>query len=75
MAENSRSIFIGQIIDTFEEFLLIRDVRLDSDDNENMIYPSIIYGSDYTDLYENLEMLFQEWGISPDALSVPHDNP
>lgn len=72
MDENSRGIFIEQIIETFEEFLLDRDVRLDSG-NSSIVYPSIIHGDDYTDLYENLEMLFQEWGISPDQLNIPRD--
>ena len=62
--------FIGQVIDTFEDFLEERCVALNNPEIDEAIADgqdpdgcAIIYGTDYGDLHDDLEDLFRNWGI------------
>lgn len=62
--------FIGQIIDTFEDFLEEKGVTLNNPEIDEAIADgqdsescAIIYGTDYGDLQDGLESLFENWGI------------
>ena len=46
--------FLGQIIDSFEDFL---EEKKDSDN------PAIIFGSDYDNIEDSIRRLLQNWNI------------
>ena len=53
--------FVGQIIDIFEDFLEDHNVTLDNSEKEQDPDAAIIYGSDYGDLYQQIEELLVNW--------------
>lgn len=53
--------FVGQIIDVFEDFLEDRGVELINNEKEPDDNTAIIYGTDYGELYSNLEQLLVNW--------------
>lgn len=62
--------FIGQAIDTFEDFLEERGVTLNNPEIDEAIADgqdpdscAIIYGTDYGDLQDELERLLRNWEI------------
>ena len=62
--------FIGQVIDTFEDFLEERGVTLNNPEIDEAVADgqdpdccAIIYGTDYGDLQDDLEGLLRNWGI------------
>lgn len=55
--------FIGQIIDTFEDFLEEKRMDIWNDDKLQSENPAIIYGSDYGELQSSLKKLMCHWGI------------
>ena len=66
--------FIGQIIDTFEDFLEEKGVTLNNPEIDEAIADgqdpdgcAIIYGTDYGDLRDDLEDLLRNWGIIPEV--------
>lgn len=69
---NNLAEFIGQIIDTFEDFLAERNVEIDnderdearcemSDDELNECELAIIYGTDYGELADSIEDILKNW--------------
>ncbi|MBP3899085.1 MAG: hypothetical protein J6D57_14790 [Mogibacterium sp.] len=58
--------FIGQIIDTFEDFLEEKGIDIPNDEKNDRDDPesaAIIYGTDYGQLQMSLEELMLGWGI------------
>jgi hypothetical protein len=53
--------FVGQIIDIFEDFLEAKGVDIPNDEKEQDSDAAIIYGSDYGDLYQQIEELLVNW--------------
>lgn len=65
--------FVGQIIDIFEDFLEDHNVTLDNPEKEQDPDAAIIYGSDYGDLYQEIEELFANWSEAAEAESKYKD--
>lgn len=61
--------FVGQIIDIFEDFLEDHNVTLDNPEKEQDPDAAIIYGSDYGDLYQEIEELLVNWSEAAEAES------
>lgn len=59
--------FVGQIIDIFEDFLEDHNVTLDNPEKEQDPDAAIIYGSDYDDLYGEIEGLLVNWSEAAEA--------
>lgn len=60
------SEFIGQIIDTFEDFLEEKGIDIPNDEKDDRNDPesaAIIYGTDYGNLQSALEGLMLGWGV------------
>lgn len=58
--------FIGQIIDTFEDFLEEKGIDIPNDEKDDRDDPdsaAIIYGTDYGNLQSALEELMLNWGV------------
>lgn len=58
--------FLGQIIDTFEDFLEEKGIDIPNDEKDDCDDPesaAIIYGTDYGNLQSALEELMLGWGI------------
>lgn len=59
--------FLGQLIDVFDDFLEERDVRIPTSDAEMEENDELeenearIYGSDYSELEENIKELLGNW--------------
>lgn len=53
--------FIGQIIDIFEDFLEVKGVQIPNYEKDQDPDAAIIYGSDYGDLYGDIEGLLVNW--------------
>jgi len=53
--------FVGQIIDIFEDFLEAKGIELPSSEKDQDPDAAIIYGSDYGDLYQDIEELLVNW--------------
>lgn len=66
IADNEKEEFIGQIIDTFEDFLEAKRIRIDNpekneagnDDEETV---AIIYGTDYGMIHDDIESTLKNW--------------
>jgi hypothetical protein len=54
--EHDKNEFIGQIIDTFEDFLENHEVRLENSNDD-----AIITGSDYDSLKTEIGQLMDNW--------------
>lgn len=54
---------IGQIIDVFEDFLAKKGISLDNPEKEQSDDSAIIYGSDYDNLSNDLNILLENWDI------------
>lgn len=54
--------FIGNVIDTFEDFLDEKNIQIDNEEREEDNNCKI-YGSDYGDLSNKLYELFKQWNI------------
>ena len=52
---------IGQIIDSFEDFLEEKDVRIFNPEMDESEDPAVIYGSDYDRLYSRIEETLILW--------------
>lgn len=63
VAENERLKFIGHIIDIFEDFLEEKGIEIQNDEKEDSENPTIIYGTDYGDLSDNIENMMMSWGV------------
>ena len=59
--------FVGQIIDIFEDFLEDHNVTLDNPEKEQDPDAAIIYGSNYGDLYQQIEELLVNWSEAAEA--------
>ena len=53
--------FVGQIIDIFEDFLEMNNATLDNYEREQDPDAAIIYGTQYGDLYQDIEELLVHW--------------
>ena len=53
--------FVGQIIDIFEDFLEAKGIDIHNDEKDQDPDAAIIYGSDYGDLYQDIEELLVNW--------------
>lgn len=66
--KNDKEEFIGQIIDLFEDFLDEKNVKISNpeaveDGEENA---TIIYGSDYDTLRDQIQGVLENWNIIPE---------
>ena len=66
--QNDKEEFLGQVIDTFEDFLDEKGVVLpnkERDEDEDLApeESANIYGSDYDLLHKRLEAVFIRWDI------------
>lgn len=65
-SEDASPEFIGQIIDTFEDFLEEKGIDIPNDEKDDRDDPesaAIIYGTDYGQLQTALEGLLLNWGV------------
>ena len=53
--------FVGQVIDIFEDFLEEKGVVLNNSECDQDENAAIIYGSDYGELYQQIEELLVNW--------------
>lgn len=65
--KNDKAEFLGQIIDIFEDFLEERGVNLTNEEREQDPDAAIIYGTDYGQLREELEVMMIAWGVMATA--------
>ena len=64
IGQNDKAEFLGQIIDIFEDFLEERGIELPNEEREqDPDNAAIIYGSDYDQLQEELEVMMVEWDL------------
>ena len=68
----NQPVFIGQIIDIFEDFLTEKGVTLNNpeiqeaiDEGEDPKDLAIIFGSDYGSLQDSLTAMLTEWHVLP----------
>lgn len=58
--------FLGQIIDSFEDFLEEKKVSIknhEKTEDDHSDNPAIIFGSDYDNIEDNIRRLLQNWNI------------
>lgn len=59
-----RNELLGNIIDIFEDFLEEHNVDIDNPEkNNDQDNPAIIYGTDYSQLEQELSKLLENWDI------------
>ena len=61
--QEDREEFIGQIIDTFEDFLESKGVDIQNDEKEDDEVHAILYGSDYDELRSELNRMMINWKV------------
>ena len=60
---NNAGLFIGQIIEVFENFLEEHDIDIPNEEKAESDEPALIYGTDYGDIQSELEGLLLSWGV------------
>ena len=64
VSANDREEFLGQIIDTFEDFLDDKKVTIRNDEKEDSEHDDVnIYGTDYGNLESKLEAIMIRWRV------------
>ena len=60
---NARMEFLGNIIDIFEDFLENKNIDIENPEKDDEEDAAIIYGSDYDELQDELEIMMRNWEI------------
>ena len=74
MTNSDKLEFIGQIIDIFEDFLDEKGVKIDNPDRDRdaivdaSCSKANIYGCDYGDLSDRIELTMTNWGFFKEEL-------
>lgn len=63
VSDDSRTEFVGQLIDAFEDFLESKGISIDNPEKEDSDNPAILYGTDYGQIQDELEDTLVKWGI------------
>ena len=63
LKQNDLAEFVGQIIDTFEDFLEERSIVLQNQERNEDESDAIIYGSDYGQLQDAINDILKNWEV------------
>lgn len=63
LKQNDLAEFVGQIIDTFEDFLEERSIVLQNQERNEDESAAIIYGSDYGQLQDAINDILKNWEV------------
>lgn len=72
--------FIGQIIDTFEDFLEEKGVKIPNEEKQEAISQgedpesiAILYGSDYGNLEDQIREILENWNLMSDSEEISEE--